>query len=121
MERGRTVDIVISLGEKPEGNTTVNNGDDGDSGTTQEQTYKGTVTLEKPDGFLQNNVMIVLTQTVNGTSQTTEQNLGVLTESDFPYSVELTGASGVTEGIVTVYVEGVPLSNQYAVTFAPSN
>ncbi len=121
LEPGRTVDIVISLGEKPEENTTVNNGDDGDSGTTQAQTYKGTVTLEKPDGFLQNNVMIVLTQTVNGTSQTTEQNLGVLTESDFPYSVELTGASGVTEGIVTVYVEGVPLSNQYAVTFAPSN
>ena len=121
LEPGRTVDIVISLGEEPKEDTTVNNGDDDNSSNNTSQTYTGTVTLEKPDGFLQNNVSIVLTQTVDGKKKTTEQSLGELTESDFPYTLTLTGASGVTEGIVTMYVEGIALSKQYAVTFAPSD
>ena len=58
---------------------------------------------------------------MDGKTQETEQSLGELTEADFPYTLTLTGASGVTEGFVTMYVEGVPLSKQYAVAFAPSN
>ena len=124
LEPGRTVDIVISLGKEPEEDTTVNNDDNSNNNSdnsSQQATYTGTVILEKPDGFLQSNVSIVLSQTVDGKTQQTEQALGQLTESDFPYTVTLTGASGVTEGIVTMYVEGVPLSKQYAVAFAPSN
>ena len=124
LEPGRTVDIVISLGKEPEEDTTVNNDDNSNNNSdnsSQQATYTGTVILEKPDGFLQSNVSIVLSQTVDGKTQETEQSLGELTEADFPYTLTLTGASGVTEGFVTMYVEGVPLSKQYAVAFAPSN
>lgn len=124
LELGRTVDIVISLGKESDEDTTVGNEDDNENSGDDSQTssvYTGTVTLEKPDGFLQSNVSIVLSQTVDGTTQTAKQDLGVLTEADFPYTLTLTGISGVPEGIVTMYVEGVALSKQYAVTFAPSN
>lgn len=102
LEQGRMIDLVVSAGKDP---------------ATIE--YRGTVRIEKPEEFVSSGtVKLVLTQTVNGSEVSTTIFEGNLKESSFPYTKQMTGANGVTTGIVTVYVNGELVSGTYNVNFA---
>lgn len=103
LEPGRMIDLIVSTGPKPK----------------PEQVYRSTVIVAKPEGFTGGWVKFELTQVVNGSEVSTSIIEGQLDESSFPYTLQMTGASGVTKGVVTIYVDGEELKGTYNVVFTP--
>ena len=101
IEPGKTVNIVLSKGKEPE----------------EIKTYKGSVNIQKPDGFTEGEVKFILSQQVGEETVSRTYDAGTLDETSFPYKLEMIGQSGVTTGTVTVYVDEVALGEKYSVTF----
>ena len=101
IEPGKTVNIVLSKGKEPE----------------EIKTYKGSVNIQKPDGFTEGEVKFILSQQVGEEIISRTYDAGTLDETSFPYKLEMIGQSGVTSGTVTVYVDEVALGEKYTVTF----
>ena len=101
IEPGKTVNIVISKGKEPE----------------EIKTYKGSVNIQKPDGFTEGEVKFILSQKVGEETISRTYDAGTLDETSFPYKLELIGQPGVSSGTVTVYVNERALGEVYTVTF----
>lgn len=101
IEPGKTVNVVISKGKEPE----------------EIKIYKGSVNIQKPDGFTEGEVKFILSQQVGDETVSRTYDAGTLDETSFPYKLEMIGQSGVTSGTVTVYVNEVALGEVYSVTF----
>ena len=101
LKPGTYVDIVVSKGPEPE----------------EIKTYKGVISIQKPDGFVEGEVKFVLTQQVGSETISRTYDAGTLDETSFPYKLEMYGQSGVSTGTVTVYVNEVALGETYNVTF----
>lgn len=70
-----------------------------------------------PEGFESGNVKIELTQTVDNSTVTKTILDETLSSSAFPYTLQITGASGVSNGSVVLYVNGERAGN-YSVVFS---
>ena len=104
VEEGTAIDVVVSKGPKPE----------------TEKIYTGSLTVPAanlPAEFTSGNVKLELTQTVNGSEKVTTIFEGTLSKTDFPYTKTITGASGVKDGVVRMYIDGELVSGSVSVTF----
>ncbi len=105
--KGSTIDLVISKGPQPE----------------TEKVYTGSLTVPAanlPAEFESGTVKLELTQMVNGKEVVTTIFEGTLTKTDFPYTKTITGAGGVKEGVVRMYINGELISGSISVTFKAS-
>ena len=103
VDKGTKVNIVLSKG-------------------VEEQTHvwKGSLKIpltDLPEGFESGNVKIELTQTVDNSTVTKTILDETLSSSAFPYTLQITGASGVSNGSVVLYVNGERAGN-YSVVFS---
>lgn len=101
LPEGTAVDFVISMGEEPQ----------------EEAEYTGTLKIYKsdiPEDFESGTVRLVLTQ--NGSTQTVFE--GTLTKTDFPYTFQMTGESGVSTGTVKMYIDDVAVDGTFTVNFS---
>ncbi|WP_094376668.1 Stk1 family PASTA domain-containing Ser/Thr kinase [Lachnotalea glycerini] len=102
VSEGTAVDFVVSMG--PE------------TGTAQGQST-GTIRIEKsdlPDDFVDGTMRLDLTQ--NGkTATVVEEDVSA---SEFPYSRQIIGESGVTTGTVKMYIDGVAVDGTFTITFS---
>lgn len=120
-------EVVLTINtEEDEIEDDNSNENEGDTSTEPptEQTSAGWVCKERvgaPSNYTGGNVKLVLEQTVNGTKQTTT----ILEDQTitFPYTLDLTGADGVTNGKVYMYelVSGTyKLRCNWPITFTQS-
>ena len=105
LEPGKTVNIVVSKGEEP----------------AEVKTYRGSVNIQKPDGFTEGAVKFVLSQQVGDEIISRTYDAGILDETSFPYKLDMIGQSGISTGTVTVYVNESAVGEKYSVTFTPSD
>lgn len=102
VEKGTAINVVLSKGAEEE-----------------EHIWSGSVKIPKsdlPDGFESGQIKLELSQEVDS-SQVTKTILDqALTASDFPYTMQITGATGVSTGQVALYIDGVKSGN-YSVIF----
>lgn len=102
VNEGTAVDFTVSMG--PE------------TGTSNGQ-YMGTIRIEKsdlPDGFTDGTLRLDLTQ--NGKTKTVVEE--DVSSSEFPYTRQITGESGVTTGTVKMYIDGVAVDGTFTITFS---
>ncbi len=82
-------------------------------------TWKCTQQLAEPEGYQNGRIRLELMQTVNGEPQVSVIVDGEVLE--FPYQLDITGVSGVSEGTIYLYEEvgdgDYQLEGQYPVTF----
>lgn len=107
LEAGSSVDIVLSKGAEPK--TVV---------------YTGQVTIPQsslPSSFESGKVRFELSQTVDGKTITSTVREETLSKSSFPYTLQITGAEGVTTGKVVMYIDGVKVDGEYVVSFSGAN
>ena len=105
LEPGKSVSIVVSKGEEP----------------AEVKTYRGSVNIQKPDGFTEGTVKFVLSQQVGDEIVSRTYDAGILDATSFPYKLDMIGQSGITTGTVTVYVNESAVGDKYTVTFTPSD
>ncbi|MDE6313271.1 MAG: Stk1 family PASTA domain-containing Ser/Thr kinase [Lachnospiraceae bacterium] len=103
LEPGKTVNIVLSKGEEP----------------AEVKIYRGSVNIQKPDGFIEGAVKFVLSQQVGDEIISRTYEAGILDETSFPYKLDMTGEPGISTGTVTVYVDEVAVGEKYSATFTP--
>jgi eukaryotic-like serine/threonine-protein kinase len=99
---GTAVDFVVSMGPET---------------ATEKGQYTGTIRIEKsdlPDGFSDGTMRLDLTQ--NGKTQTVVEE--DVSKSEFPYTRQITGESGVTTGTVKMYIDGVAVDGTFTITFS---
>ncbi len=92
VEKGTKVNIVLSKGIEEETHV-----------------WKGSIRIplsDLPENFQSGNVKLELAQTVDDSTVTKTILEETLSASDFPYTMQITGASGVANGSVVLYVDG---------------
>ncbi|WP_099468552.1 Stk1 family PASTA domain-containing Ser/Thr kinase [Konateibacter massiliensis] len=102
VEEGTAVDFVVSMGAET---------------ATSSGQYTGTVRIEKsdlPSGFTDGTMRLDLTQ--NGKTKTVVEE--DVSSSEFPYSRQIVGESGVTTGTVKMYIDGVAVDGTFTITFS---
>lgn len=103
VDKGTKVDVVVSKGLEEETHV-----------------WKGSVKIpvsDLPAGFESGNIKLELTQTVDNSTVTKTLLDETLSSSDFPYTMQITGANGVTNGNVVLYVDG-QRAGSYSVVFS---
>jgi serine/threonine protein kinase/beta-lactam-binding protein with PASTA domain len=96
------VDFVVSMGPET---------------ASQTSEYTGTIRIEKsdlPEGFTDGTMRLDLTQ--NGKTITVVEE--DVSASEFPYSRQIIGESGVTTGTVKMYIDGVAVDGTFTITFS---
>lgn len=102
VEEGTAVDFTVSMGPETD--------------TSNEQ-YIGTIRIEKsdlPEEFTEGTLRLDLTQ--NGKTKTVVEE--DVSSSEFPYTRQITGESGVTTGTVKMYIDGVAVDGTFTITFS---
>lgn len=102
VKEGTAVDFTVSMG--PE------------TGSSSGE-YMGTIRIEKsdlPDGFVDGTLRLDLTQ--NGKTKTVVEE--DVSSSEFPYTRQIIGESGVTTGTVKMYIDGVAVDGTFTITFS---
>lgn len=97
--KGSTVTLIISTGpgEMPDGDDNITFSNEGANTTDTAGTWRCNASLDSPAGYNGQPVRITLKQ--NGTETTVFEGT-----TTFPYSFEVQGASGVSEGTAYVYL-----------------
>lgn len=101
VDHGTAVDIVLSKG-------------------MEEAIWKGTLKIAKsdmPEEFQSGNVKLELVQTIDGNEKSTVVHEGQMSSSDFPYTLQLTGAKSVGSGRVLIYIDGKKVDGEHSVVF----
>lgn len=102
VDEGTAVDFTVSMGPETD--------------TSNEQ-YIGTIRIEKsdlPEEFTEGTLRLDLTQ--NGKTKTVVEE--DVSSSEFPYTRQITGESGVTTGTVKMYIDGVAVDGTFTITFS---
>lgn len=102
VNEGTAVDFTVSMGPETD--------------TSNEQ-YIGTIRIEKsdlPEEFTEGTLRLDLTQ--NGKTKTVVEE--DVSSSEFPYTRQITGESGVTTGTVKMYIDGVAVDGTFTITFS---
>lgn len=103
VEKGTRVNLVLSKGPEEESHV-----------------WKGSVRIPKADlpaEFESGSIKLELTQTVDDATVTKTILDQTLSASDFPYTMQVIGASGVSNGSVVLYVNG-ERAGSYSVLFS---
>jgi len=103
VQKGTEIDIVLSKGVEE-----------------VTRVWKGSVriaTADLPDDFESGNVKLELTQTVDNSTVTKTILDNTMSKDEFPYTMQITGATGVTSGDVVLYVDGNKVGS-YNVSFS---
>ena len=102
VEKGTAINVVLSKGAEE-----------------VQHIWSGSVKIPKsdlPDEFESGQIKLELTQEVDSSTVTKTILDQALTSSDFPYTMQITGATGVSNGQVVLYIDGVK-SGSYSVIF----
>lgn len=84
------------------------------------RSWKGSVRINQsdlPEGFESGNIKLELTQTVDDSTVTKNILDNTMSKDEFPYTMQITGATGVSSGNVVLYVDGNKIGS-YNVSFA---